>query len=49
MHSQETTRKCAEGTTGGSVCIVLYAKFNGFLCAHKSLYIFIFAKVLEAN
>ncbi len=45
MHSlwqpRNHTVKWADGTTGGSVCIVLYAKFNGFFCAH------IFAKVFE--
>ncbi len=40
--------KWANDTTGVSVCIVLYATFNGSLCAHKSLHIvFIFAKVFE--
>ncbi len=28
------------------MCIVQYAKFYGFRCAHKSLYICYFAKVL---
>ncbi len=38
MHSLKPHVKCADGTTGGSVCIVLYTKFNGFLCTHKSVY-----------
>ncbi len=36
------TAKWANGTKGGTVCIILYAKFSGFLCVNKSLYIFLF-------
>ncbi len=41
---QKNTTKWDDGTIGGSVSIVLYAKFNGFSCAHKSLYTFYFCK-----
>ncbi len=44
---KKNTAKCADGTISGSVCsIVLFnvTKFNGFSCAHKSLYTFYFCK-----